>query len=51
MIVMNNQRCYAGVFGTIKGGKKNDKKGVKKGGIFLKVKRPTLLLTLYLLTH
>ena len=27
------------------------KKGGKKSGHFLKVKRPTLLLTLYLLTH
>jgi hypothetical protein len=30
---------------------KSGKKGGKKGGCFLKVKRPTLLLTLYLLTH
>jgi len=30
---------------------KKQKKRGKKWGIFLKVKRPTLLLTLYLLTH
>ena len=51
MIVIKNQRCYNRVFETIKWRKKNSKKGVEKGNIFLKVKRPTLLLTLYLLTH
>lgn len=51
MIVINMNDKTGFVFLSDKMAEKNGKKEVKTNGTFLKVKRPTLLLTLYLLTH